>query len=222
MPLVVSRSQLIGWCILAALGILPMAGVVPLYVWWGLSALLLVGALLDGVVALFLRLPTVSRTLPRSLSLGVMHEVELEARNEGTGTLKVHLFDRVPDTVRYLDLPKTVQLGPEEGAKLVYRAEPTSRGPMVFDGVDARMESPLGLWWRQKTVPIRDEVRVYPNFRAVARYALLATENRLSLLGIKKRQRRGMGTEFQELRDYQPGDPLRSIDWRATARVRRV
>ncbi|MEM6732598.1 MAG: DUF58 domain-containing protein, partial [Myxococcota bacterium] len=40
--------------------------------------------------------------------------------------------------------------------------------------------------------------------------------------GIKKRQRRGAGTEFQELRDYQPGDPLRQIDWRATSRVRRV
>ena len=33
---------------------------------------------------------------------------------------------------------------------------------------------------------------------------------------------RGRGMIFEELRDYRPGDDIRSIDWRATARLRRA
>jgi uncharacterized protein (DUF58 family) len=35
-------------------------------------------------------------------------------------------------------------------------------------------------------------------------------------------RRRGQGMEFESLRDYQEGDSIRSIDWRATSRNRRV
>lgn len=65
-------------------------------------------------------------------------------------------------------------------------------------------------------------VRVYPDFAAVARYALLATDNRLSQLGIRRRQRRGEGLEFHQLREYRQGDALRQIDWKATSRLRKL
>nr|MCH9673326.1 DUF58 domain-containing protein [Gammaproteobacteria bacterium] len=39
--------------------------------------------------------------------------------------------------------------------------------------------------------------------------------------GIRTRNRRGPGSEFQELRDYRLGDSMRQIDWRATARTRK-
>jgi uncharacterized protein (DUF58 family) len=52
----------------------------------------------------------------------------------------------------------------------------------------------------------------------VTRYALLAVDNRLSQIGLLKRQRRGEGMDFHQLRDYRDGDSPRSIDWKATAR----
>ena len=62
-------------------------------------------------------------------------------------------------------------------------------------------------------------MRVYPNFQALARYTLLATDNRLSQIGVLQVRRRGEGTEFHQLREYRQGDPQRAIDWKATART---
>jgi uncharacterized protein (DUF58 family) len=63
---------------------------------------------------------------------------------------------------------------------------------------------------------------VYPNFRAVSRYSLLAAANRAGELGVRRRPRRGEGLEFHQLREYRQGDSLRQIDWKATARLRRA
>ena len=63
---------------------------------------------------------------------------------------------------------------------------------------------------------------MYPNFRAVSRYALLAAANRAGELGVRRRPRRGEGLEFHQLREYRQGDSLRQIDWKATARLRRA
>jgi uncharacterized protein (DUF58 family) len=42
------------------------------------------------------------------------------------------------------------------------------------------------------------------------------------MTGIKNIRRRGQGMEFRNLRDYQEGDSIRDIDWRATSRRRRL
>jgi Uncharacterized conserved protein (some members contain a von Willebrand factor type A (vWA) domain) len=49
---------------------------------------------------------------------------------------------------------------------------------------------------------------------------LLAVDNWLSQLGVRQRQRRGLGLEFHQLREFREGDSLRQIDWKATARQR--
>ena len=47
-------------------------------------------------------------------------------------------------------------------------------------------------------------------------------DNRLQLAGVRLNRRRGEGIEFHQLRDYREGDMLRSIDWKATARMGRL
>ncbi len=57
--------------------------------------------------------------------------------------------------------------------------------------------------------------------RFPARQLSLARRNRaLSVLaGPNKSNFRGRGIDFEEVRSYQPGDDIRSIDWRVTART---
>jgi uncharacterized protein (DUF58 family) len=57
--------------------------------------------------------------------------------------------------------------------------------------------------------------------RFPARQLRLARRNRaLSVLaGPNKSNFRGRGIDFEEVRSYQPGDDIRSIDWRVTART---
>jgi uncharacterized protein (DUF58 family) len=103
-----------------------------------------------------------------------------------------------------------------------YRIKPRQRGDGDFPGTDLILHSPFGLWQRKRFVALPDRVRVFPNFREISRYTLLAIDNHLSQMGIRRRQRRGEGSDFHQLREYRTGDSLRQIDWRASSRYHRL
>ena len=65
-------------------------------------------------------------------------------------------------------------------------------------------------------------LRVYPNFAALSGYALFATDNRLSQIGVLQRRRRGEGLDFDQLREYREGDSQRKIDWKASQRMHKL
>jgi len=71
-------------------------------------------------------------------------------------------------------------------------------------------------------VPCKTVSKVYPNYRSIHDYILLATEQKTRQLGIRQRQRRGDGLDFLQLRNYREGDSLRQIDWRTTSRLRKL
>ena len=105
---------------------------------------------------------------------------------------------------------------------MTYRLRPTSRGNLQFGPVELRLDSPLRLWQRRVRVGEPSVLRVYPNFAALSGYALLATDNRLSDVGILQRRRRGEGMDFDQLREYREGDSLRKIDWKASQRMHKL
>jgi uncharacterized protein (DUF58 family) len=111
-----------------------------------------------------------------------------------------------------------VSLAPGQSAELSYEARPLERGEARFSPAELRLFSPLRLWQITRRAGAAGLVRVYPNFRALARYTLLATDNRLSQIGVLQVRRRGEGMEFHQLREYRQGDPPRAIEWKATAR----
>ncbi len=101
-----------------------------------------------------------------------------------------------------------------------YHLSPRRRGDYPFGAVVLRVESPLRLLLWQHRYEFDDAARVYPNLRAIARYDLLARQGRLHEAGLRRTRRFGSGTEFERLRDYQPDDDYRRINWKATARRR--
>ena len=65
-------------------------------------------------------------------------------------------------------------------------------------------------------------VKVYPSVQETAKFNLMARRGRLQQLGIRAARLQGAGREFESLRDYQPDDEIRRIDWKATARRGRL
>jgi len=54
------------------------------------------------------------------------------------------------------------------------------------------------------------------------RFSFLSRQPARSLLSGRHSSRlRGRGLDFEELRDYRPGDDIRTMDWRATARLKK-
>ena len=112
-------------------------------------------------------------------------------------------------------------LGPTP-VTLEYTLTPPARGERAFGRTVVRVEGPLRLATRQSAVGEPDSVRVDPDLSALAEYEALARRGQLAELGVRTLRRPGEGTEFERIRDAVPDDPLRSINWRATARTGRL
>src|SRR6202167_1204288 len=88
--------------------------------------------------------------------------------------------------------------------------------PLPFDVGRVRLRSRLGLLDLDFRIGMSESRRVFPNFQEQARFAWLAGDRRVQSTGLKSVQRRGSGTDFDQLIEYQAGDPIRHIDWKAT------
>jgi len=162
------------------------------------------------------------RHMSQVCSLDEPQDVELVIENPGHSALALRLRDDVPD-IATADPPLfEITIPARRQAVLTYRFTPKRRGTYRFERVDALIASRLGLWRRQCTWPVATEVRVYPDIHQVERYTMLARRDRLSTIGLRRSRRLGTDNEFERLRDYIEGDDPRHIDWRATARRRKL
>jgi uncharacterized protein (DUF58 family) len=91
------------------------------------------------------------------------------------------------------------------------------RGPAAFGAVYLWVENRIGLLRRRYAVEAAETVRVFPDLSAIEEYGTLARRSTLLDAGLRKLRLRGVGNEFESLREYLPGDAFRSIDWKATA-----
>lgn len=217
-------SRTLLW-LLAALGAAGIAvSIFPeLQAQWAVAAgALVAAALADLVAGLRLAAPEVARLLPATLALGVPLEVRLRVQNASRSAIVAELYDHFPQSFECRGLPRRVALAPRSWTELSYEARPLARGEARFAPAELRLFSPLRLWQVTRHAGAPSLVRVYPNFQALARYTLLATDNRLSQIGVLQVRRRGEGMEFHQLREYRQGDAPRAIDWKATARSGRL
>ncbi|MEB2516003.1 DUF58 domain-containing protein [Pseudomonas sp. YuFO20] len=223
-----SRLLLIWLAILLVIGIVPgtlraldMAVPPTLFsINWGLLLALLALAIIDAIRLQRLPSPRVQRQMPGSLALGRWSEVRLQVEHDFALPLNIQIHDHVPDGLSFENLPLSVELQPGQHSHVGYRLRPLKRGHFTFDHCEINLPSPLGLWSGKRLLHVTDSTRVYPDFARLYGGQLLAVDNWLSQLGVRQRQRRGLGLEFHQLREFREGDSLRQIDWKATARQR--
>ncbi|QAY87796.1 DUF58 domain-containing protein [Pseudomonas arsenicoxydans] len=187
---------------------------------WGLLLALLALAVLDALRLKRLPSPRIQRQMPGSLALGRWSEVRLEVAHDFAYSLNIQIFDHVPDGLSFEHLPLSAELQPGQQSQIGYRLRPLKRGHFCFEHCEINLPSPMGLWSDKRLLNLLDHTRVYPDFARLYGGELLAVDNWLSQLGVRQRQRRGLGLEFHQLREFREGDSLRQIDWKATARQR--
>ena len=187
---------------------------------WGLLSALLALAIIDAIRLKNLPSPRVQRQIPGSLALGRWGEVRLEVEHDFAQPLNVKIYDHVPHGLDFELLPLSVKLQPGQHSQIGYRLRPLKRGHFSFGHCEINLPSPLGLWSDKRLLNAVDSTRVYPDFARLYGGELLAVDNWISQLGVRQRQRRGLGLEFHQLREFREGDSLRQIDWKATARQR--
>ncbi|MBL8769717.1 MAG: DUF58 domain-containing protein [Planctomycetes bacterium] len=208
--------------VLAAIGL--VASFVPraLPFYFGAIGVAALVAAIDAVVVLRRPAVIVLRTAPSSVPVGVWKEIELRVDNPTPRAQTLAVFDGVPDAFVFEGLPRDVVVPAHSAASFTYRVRAARRGDARFEPVDVLRDSGLRLWQRTERAGTAHVVRVFPDFATVAKLSLHAIDQHIQLMGLKRRQRRGEGFEFRQLRDYTAGDPLRRVDWKATSRRRKL
>jgi uncharacterized protein (DUF58 family) len=166
--------------------------------------------------------PRLARSVGGTMALGGAYPVVLRLDSTARRPQRIRLSDHPAPAFEVEGLPASLTLPAGGWSELAYQVRPSQRGQHNFDAADLLLSGPLGLLRRRHRVGEAQQVKVYPDFRAVSGYALLALDNRRSQIGIHLRRRRGQGTEFHQLREYRRGDLLRDVDWKAVSRRRQL
>jgi uncharacterized protein (DUF58 family) len=145
-----------------------------------------------------------------------------------------YLRNRDGEALRMTDLLPVVPLGVEVlvglGCELTLPARTRSElrfvlsaraaGRVVLQGLAVAVPGPLGLFLSPLYFPSPLTIKVLPRtaLQASGR-ARLAAGEAVERSGLTPLRRRGAGMELHEIRELRPGDPFKSIAWKASARA---
>jgi uncharacterized protein (DUF58 family) len=218
-----------------------------IYFMLGWDGLLLLAALVDAVLLPKPELLTVTRGFLDSPQLGEGTRVELGVKLDADSVLDVRMVDDLHPALVGLPATQRVEAFPREDAVSVTTVYPLQRGDFALGKVYLRYRGVFKLVERWAVaepawagdgfashVPKGEghgaprsveaqRVRVYPahedSRESTAFYLLRARQIEMQK---RKLRLRGVGRDFDSLRDYQQGDELRNISWTATARRGRL
>lgn len=161
--------------------------------------------------------PEASRIWTAAPALSTPAEIRIELRSLGE-MFYTTAQDDVPASLRR-SLP-TVQLQTDRWgeARASYQIVPLERGDVQLGPLFLRCQSRWRIaecWLR---ADLAQTVRIYPNLSEAKRHMLYLLRSRQIEVERRLTRRRGLGREFESLRDYRDGDELRDICWTATAR----
>jgi uncharacterized protein (DUF58 family) len=138
--------------------------------------------------------------------------------NRGPETISVRFSDPLRPGMRAAQgvLRAVAALPTGSEARLQYSFQ-AGRGNFSWETIRVAVSDPLGLIETALDLPAAAEVAVQPEWRKIRPFPLRPSRT-LHTAGSNPARLGGRGTNFWGVREYHPGDPLRRIDWRRTAR----
>ncbi|MGK0252269.1 MAG: hypothetical protein ACI81G_001709, partial [Gammaproteobacteria bacterium] len=158
------------------------------------------------------------RQLPEKFSNSDENALTVQLRNHYPFEVDLTIIDEIPVQFQKRDFVKEMNIPAKESKSFSYDLRPVDRGEYVFGNLNVYASSRYGIVKRRFTFEKDQMVKVYPSFIQMKKYAFLALDNRLTLMGMKKMRRIGHTMEFEQIKDYVPGDDVRTINWKATAK----
>lgn len=145
--------------------------------------------------------------------------IELEVENEGDKLKHLEILDNLPADVELVEGSNHHVIEMEEGESrtLKYRLGCPLRGEVDIGPIHMRYRDPMGFFFEEWEEEDDMMVHVLPSEQDLGSVKIRPTSTR-NWLGNIRSKNIGIGTEFFSLREYTPGDSLRRINWKATAR----
>lgn len=185
-----------------------------------LFLLLLVILILVDAIVLYAKPRALSakRITPDRFSNGDDHPIQIQMSNHYTFTIKVKLIDELPFQLQQRNWRREASLKAGQEYCFSYTLHPVQRGEYAFGNINAFITSPMALVQRRYIVEAQQVIPAYPSFHQLKRYRLMAVANRTNETGNRRLRKSGSSMEFEQIKEYVPGDDNRNVNWKATAR----
>jgi uncharacterized protein (DUF58 family) len=153
---------------------------------------------------------------PPSLSNSM--QVTLELRNESGVAIACRVLDDLPRAL--IPEPPAVEIKApaRDSGSAHYTVRPLERGDIALGAAYLRYRSGSQFAERWARAGLQQALRVFPDLEDAKRHNIYLSRARQIELEKRLIRQRGVGREFESLREYQPGDEFRNICWTATAR----
>lgn len=179
-------------------------------------------------ITIFLRPSSIEMSIERRISEDRVQEggkisVLLKLRNNGKSLGFLEVYDELP---REFSLKKggnhfSLCLSAGEAVEVDYEVVCAFKGNYLIGPTIVRNIGLFGSLYEEETLPTEKMVTVVPRMEDVRKVRINPKRTR-TWLGQIRSKREGIGTEFWGLRDYQSGDDMRKINWKASARTDRL
>ena len=174
------------------------------------------------IVFVMLRRLGVERSLPTSVGAGETFTVQLTLANNRRrfSSRLMRLEDQISNdhehlTGRVLFFRVPVQ----ESRTAGYRVRLLQRGQYKFGPVLVSSRFPFGLGERGRFFETHSEVLVHPQIGEIAPAWWQNVMGQDRVIDQSRAQRGLLDDEFRQIREYRPGDAIRRIHWRTSART---
>ncbi|MBI1424489.1 MAG: DUF58 domain-containing protein [Gammaproteobacteria bacterium] len=185
--------------------------------WRLLAATWVVLLLLEWYLARRTRL-SVARAIKPGIHLGRPGDLNYTIRNASPRRLRMRSMDQYPMSVHESPPILEWSIAANDSQRRQERITPTQLGPLAWDVMQLRILGFFGLAWWSRQQQVQTTTEVIPD----RLYSHEQVQSATAHQGDITRRVHGIGTELIALREYQPGDPLHFIDWKASARSQRT
>jgi uncharacterized protein (DUF58 family) len=208
-------------------GILAVVGVAGFWTPWGLDAMLLADLILILLIwldATLAQTVVVLREPLPALSVGHTGEVIYRWTNPSSRPARLNVREVRPEILGGVQPARALGVPPRGAVREQIPVVPLRRGRETggAGGFVVDSTGPLGLGRHRARLPLPWDVVVYPPLVSVRLRASVAEALRRRDVGSKQIRRLGEGRLFESLREWVPGDDLRHIDWKSTAKRGKV
>ena len=162
---------------------------------------------------------TVERRFENSPVLGELTRITVEVTQDSNQILELRITDALHPALDSMPGTQRVVAYPRDAVRATIESTPNTRGDVMLGEVFLRYRGALRLGERLAAADLKQKIRIYPPMeRSPEDTQLYLLRIRQIALEKRRLRLRGLGREFESLREYQPGDELRNMAWPATAR----
>ena len=161
------------------------------------------------------------RKYPDKLSNGDENRFAIDLSSSFPFKVDVRVLEEVPVEFQFRKNQFHMALLPRKIHEVEYILQPKKRGVYSFGKCNVLVRH-LGLFERKFVLNESLDIPCYPSFIQMRKYQLLATTDRLIEMGVKRIRKIGNTLEFDHIREYVKGDEYRHMNWKASAKHKRL